>query len=219
MAISTIVTKSNQAKALIKKALKKHGNKVVVACSFGKDSITLAHLALQVKKDIPIFTVLTKYKPKETFVYLDKMKKLWNLNLKVYQSDEDVDPKLYKTDPNKCCTILKVEPTKRAVRDYDAWICGLRNTEGKTRKNYKKVEKKGKLIKYNPILNWTEVDIWKYIAINQIPVHPWYVLGYRSLGCQPCTKLVDDGKYERNGRWLGTTKCGGECGIHTVILK
>jgi len=217
--INTIVTKTKKAKKLIKKALDKHGDKVALSCSFGKDSITLVHLALQVKKDFPIFTVMTKFKPLETFEYMSKMKELWNLNLKVYYSETPIAPNLYKTNPNKCCRILKVKPTEEAVKNLDGWITGLRNTEGRTRKDYKKIEKKGKLIKYNPLLEWTELDIWRYLAINHIPVHHWYKLGYRSLGCAPCTNIVDDSEVEREGRWSGTNKCGGECGIHTKILK
>lgn len=217
--INTIATKAEKAKKLIKEALDKHQEKVAVACSFGKDSITLVHLAIQVKKDFPIFAVMTKFKPPETFEYMEEMKKLWNLNLTVYQSKVDVAPDLYKTDPDECCRILKVEPTKEAVKNLDAWIAGLRNTEGKIRKDYQEIQTKGRLLKYNPILEWTEVDIWRYIAIKQIPPHPWYGLGYRSLGCAPCTKLIDDLELERKGRWSGTSKCGGECGIHTSVLK
>lgn len=219
MSVNTIVTKTNKAKALIEKAIETHKEKVAVACSFGKDSIVVVHLAMQVKKEVPVFSILTKFKPKETFEYKDKMQKLWNINLKVYQSKANVDPNLYKTDPYECCQVLKVEPTKEAVKNLDAWICGLRDTEGRTRKNYQEVEKKAHLIKYNPILKWTELDIWRYIAIHQIPVHPWYALGHRSLGCGPCTELIDDEELERAGRWLGTSKCGGECGIHTKTLK
>ena len=101
----------------------------------------------------------------------------------------------------------------------NGWITGLRNTEGRTRKDYSIIEENGSLIKYNPILSWTELDVWKYIAIYQIPVHPWYKLGYRSLDCAPCTHLISDDQGEREGRWMGTSKCGGECGIHTKILK
>lgn len=216
---NTIVTKTRKAKELIRKAIDKFGKKVAVSCSFGKDSMVVVHLALQVKKDFPIFSVMTKFKPKETFKYMEEINNLWNLNLQVYQSEVEVDSELYRNDPDACCMILKVEPMKRAVAELDAWICGLRKTEGRTRKEYMEVERRGALVKFNPILEWTELDVWKYIAINEIPVHPWYVKGYRSLGCEPCTKLIPDEKLEREGRWQGTSKCGGECGIHTKVLK
>lgn len=219
MSCITVVEKIERAKDLINDAVKKHGDKVAISCSFGKDSIVVLHLARQIKKDIPVFAVLTRFQPKETFTYKDQMKKFWNLNLKEYSSDIEIASDLYKTNPDECCRLLKIEPTKEAVKNLDAWICGLRNTEGRTRKNYQAIEKKGLLYKYNPILDWTELDVWKYIALNKIPAHPWYGLGYRSLGCAPCTKLIPDEKLEREGRWQGTSKCGGECGIHTRLLK
>jgi phosphoadenosine phosphosulfate reductase len=73
------------------------------------------------------------------------------------------------------------------------------------------------LIKLNPILIWYEREIWQYLALNNVPVNPLYNEGYRSLGCAPCTKIAQ-GVDERAGRWIGTSKCGGECGIHTKPL-
>ena len=129
-----LVEKIEHSKEIIRKALKEYG-KVRLACSFGKDSMVVLHLALQVDRDIDVFAVMTPYKPIETFEYMDKMKREWELNLTEYTSDEIVPDKLYKTNPNKCCEILKVEPTKKALEGYDAWITGLRNTEGRTRKD------------------------------------------------------------------------------------
>lgn len=216
---NTIVGKIKHAKQIIFNAIKRFGNKVEVACSFGKDSMVVVHLAIQIKPDIRIFTIMTPFKPKETFEYKDKMIQHYNLNLIEYIATEKVDTNLPKDNPDECCRILKVEPTKRAVKNLYAWICGLRNTEGRTRKNYKEIEEKNGLTKINPILNWTELDIWRYLAINNIPVHPFYARGYRSLGCEPCTTIISDNALEREGRWIGTSKCGGECGIHTIALK
>jgi len=113
-----------------------------------------------------------------------------------------------------------VEMTKKAVKDYNVWFAGLRRDEGRTRTNYDYVEEKNGLIKVNPILDFTEKDIWKYLAINRIPPNPLYREGYRSLGCAPCSKVEqDENETERAGRWQGTSKCGGECGIHTQPLK
>ncbi|MFX0206627.1 MAG: phosphoadenylyl-sulfate reductase [Candidatus Hodarchaeota archaeon] len=211
--------KMSSAKRIISDALKQFGDKLAVACSFGKDSMVVLHLALQVNPRIKIFAIMTPFKPKETFDYKDEMIAKYRLNIKEYMSSEIVDPLLPKTNPDECCRILKIEPTKVAVQNLDAWICGLRNTEGRTRKDYKIFEEKNGLTKINPILNWTELDIWRYMAINEIPVHPFYARGYRSLGCEPCTSLVNDTGLEREGRWIGTSKCGGECGIHTKPLK
>ena len=208
--------KFEHSKNIIRECLNRY-EKIAVACSFGKDSMVVVHLAISIKPDIPIFTIMTPYKPKETFEYKDKMIKLWNLNITEYRAKKDVPHGLWKTLPDECCKILKVEPTKEAVKDLDAWITGLRSTEGRTRTEYQEWELKGGLMKVNPILYWTEGDVWRYIAIHEIPVHPWYAEGYRSIGCEPCTVIGGDN--ERDGRWAGTSKCGGECGIHTQQLK
>jgi len=95
----------------------------------------------------------------------------------------------------------------------------LRCTEGRTRTDYKEVEERDKgLIKLNPILIWKEREVWQYLALNGVKVNPLYAEGYRSLGCKPCTHISSD-EDERAGRWIGTSKCGGECGIHTRPLK
>ena len=79
-------------------------------------------------------------------------------------------------------------------------------------------ERDAGLVKLNPILIWHEREVWQYLALYRVPVNPLYAQGYRSLGCAPCSKIAN-GPNERAGRWIGTSKCGGECGIHTRPLK
>ena len=124
---------------------------------------------------------------------------------------------IYITSPDECCRLLKVDPTRAAVRDLDAWICGLRSTEGITRTDFNEIEDRGGLIKINPILSFTEAEVWRYLATRGIESHPLYGKGFRSLGCAPCS--FPGGESERSGRWKNTNKCGGECGIHTQRLK
>lgn len=227
----TILDKIRKSKEIIEQAVSKYP-RIGIACSFGKDSMVVLHLALQVNPDIEVFFVSTPMKPRETLEYKDHIQKLWNLNLKTYTSAQKPIKDLWIKDPDKCCEIFKVEPTKRAIKDLDAWITGLRRTEGRTRTDYEAWEPCGKaltripgreiptsIMKVNPILDWTELDIWRYVAISNIPINPMYRKGYRSLGCEPCTKLVKETETERAGRWVGTSKCGGECGIHTMHKK
>ncbi|MFQ6049241.1 MAG: phosphoadenosine phosphosulfate reductase family protein, partial [Phycisphaerae bacterium] len=99
------------------------------------------------------------------------------------------------------------------------WVTGLRCTEGQTRSDFREIEERDKgLIKLNPILIWHEREVWQYLALNKVDVNPLYGEGYRSLGCAPCTRITSEPD-ERAGRWPGTTKRGGECGIHTRPLK
>jgi phosphoadenosine phosphosulfate reductase len=204
---------------LIDRAYQEFGEGLVVANSLGKDSSAVWHLARQVRPDIRGFIVTTRFKPKETKQFMaDEVSRC--PELQIFSNDREIPEKLYETDPDRCCEILKVEPTRQAVKEMgvSCWITGLRCTEGRTRTNYKEIEELDKgLIKLNPILIWYEREVWQYLALNQVPVNPLYAKGYRSLGCAPCTRIAQ-GADERAGRWIGTSKCGGECGIHTKPL-
>ncbi len=246
--------KVEHAKKLIEDVVKEY-ERIAVACSFGKDSMVIVHLAREVDPHIDVFSIMTPYKPRKTFEYLREMNRQMNLGITVYMvadsvpkalQDGDLEVRLlpsedfyqaksrikretgkeiYEVNPNECCGLLKVEPTKVAVRDLDAWITGLRNTEGRTREDYQEIEEKGGLVKINPILTFTEEDVFEYLQEHEISLHPWYTTEfsdgkkYRSLGCEPCTKPIYPDQLERDGRWKNTSKCGGECGIHTQRLK
>jgi phosphoadenosine phosphosulfate reductase len=241
--MSTFNTKIEAATDVIQEAIANFP-RLAVACSFGKDSMVVTHLAKTLKPNIHVFSIMTMHKPIITFKYLKKMNKLMNLDVQIFMVARNIPSQLkglnvhllpttnydylvkviggrnfYYSHPDKCCQLLKVVPTKKALENLDAWITGLRNTEGETRKDFQKIEKGDNLTKYNPILDWTETDIWKYLAINQIPVNPLYGKDYRSLGCSPCSQIIEDDEPERAGRWKNTSKCGGECGIHTQKLK
>ncbi|MHC4640799.1 MAG: phosphoadenylyl-sulfate reductase [Planctomycetota bacterium] len=204
---------------LIEQACTEHGDGLVVANSLGKDSSVVWHLAQRVNPQIRGFIVTTRYKPAETvdFMHAEVAR---CPELKIFRNDDEISEKLYTHDPDRCCDILKVQPTRQAIKEMGAscWVTGLRCTEGRTRTNFKEIEERDiGLIKLNPILIWYEREVWQYLALNNVPVNPLYSKGYRSLGCWPCTKIAQ-GKDERAGRWIGTSKCGGECGIHTKAL-
>ena len=212
--------KVERSKQLIKEAHEKYGDNLVVANSLGKDSVVVWDLAKRVNPGIKGFIVTTRFKPKETILFMEESVKKYP-ELKVYKNDVEIPEELYKTDPNRCCDLLKVEPVKRAVQEMNVkcWVTGLRCTEGRTRTDFKEVEERDEgLVKLNPILIWKEREVWQYLALNEVKVNPLYSQGYRSLGCEPCTQITNEDN-ERAGRWIGTSKCGGECGIHTRPLK
>lgn len=211
--------KVDRARGIIADAYAEFGDGLVLANSLGKDSMAIFHLAMSINPKIKVFVVTTQFKPVATTSFMYSLLHKYE-NIHIFKSDKSVPESLPKSDPDKCCQILKVEPTSRALKTLNAtaWITGLRCTEGRTRTNYMEIEQLDKgLVKVNPILLWHEREVWQYIAINQIPVNPLYEEGYRSLGCAPCT-TKSTGPDERAGRWVGTSKCGGECGIHTRPL-
>jgi cysteate synthase len=250
----TFEEKKQHSKELIQDALNTYGNKVAVACSWGKDSMVLLHLARTINPNVPIFSVLTIHKPQETFEFIAKVVEQYHLTPKIFMVGDTIPPvlreknidvtllspteyqihsekikqatshEIYTANPDLCCQLLKVVPVRYAYATLGlhAWFSGLRNSEGYTRKYVPEIEKISHTeTKINPLLTWTEEDIWKYTKNNKIPVHPWYKKKYpdgrkiRSLGCEPCTVPIFDHESERDGRWRKTLKKGGECGIHT----
>jgi phosphoadenosine phosphosulfate reductase len=192
-----------------------------LAASFGKDSIVLLHMVRTIRPDIDVVYLNTGYDFPETVEFIRRMEREWNLHLiefspriSVEEQERTLGADLYRTDPNRCCGIRKVEPMARALRNYDAWITGLRRDETEHRKNIRVVEIADELVKVNPLASWTADDVWSYIRSNDVPYNPLYDKGYVSLGCRPCTLAGTWGRFERAGRWAGTTKAGGECGIH-----
>jgi len=212
--------KVERSRQLIALACEQYGSGLVVANSLGKDSVAVWHLAKSVSADIRGFIVTTRCKPPETVQFMREEIARYP-ELQVFRNDAEIPEDLHRTDPDRCCDLLKVEPTRWAIEQMGVtcWVTGLRCTEGRTRTDFKEVEERDPgLIKLNPILIWHEREVWQYLALHQVPVNPLYAKGYRSLGCAPCTRITVSSD-ERAGRWIGTSKCGGECGIHTRPLK
>jgi phosphoadenosine phosphosulfate reductase len=194
---------------------------ICVAASFGKDSIVLLHMLREIRPEIDVVYLNTGYDFPETVEFIKQLQTAWNLRLleftpriSVEEQERTLGADLYHTDPGRCCGIRKVEPMARALRNYDAWITGLRRDETEHRKNIRVVEVADELVKVNPLAAWTADDVWRYIRSHSVPYNPLYDKGYVSLGCRPCTLAGTWGRFERAGRWAGTTKAGGECGIH-----
>jgi phosphoadenosine phosphosulfate reductase len=197
--------------------------RIALACSFGKDSVTVLSLAREIEPEIKVFMVRTGYGFAETETFKNRLKEEWNLNLEEIhpsRSKDEVEEEhgedLFSRDPKLCCELLKVEPTRRFLKNQDAWITGLRSDETEFRTSLERVEEyEGMPTKINPIADWTNEEVWEYIRSSGIPYNPLYDRGYASLGCRPCTLAGTWGRYERAGRWPGTDKK--ECGMHLPV--
>jgi phosphoadenosine phosphosulfate reductase len=207
----TLLEKVRAADMLIRQALSAHG-RVCVASSFGKDSVALLHLLIGIRPGIPVVNVLMDTEFAETVAFSRAVAKRWALNYHEHHAVQGDVP------IGECCGAVKVAAFREALQPYDVWFSGVRVSEGITRADFQPVETVNGLTKINPILDWSELDVWRYTATRGLPVHPLYALGYRSLGCARCsTPELDPGEPERAGRWPGTDRC--ECGIHTQALR
>jgi phosphoadenosine phosphosulfate reductase len=121
---------------------------------------------------------------------------------------------LWERDPDRCCHIRKVEPLLSALEPYGAWISGIRRDQSPSRAAAPKIEwsERYGVYKIHPLADWDEKRVWAYIRVNEIPYNPLHDVGFRSIGCIPCTRPIRPDEEERAGRWAGSDKL--ECGIH-----
>ena len=134
--------------------------------------------------------------------------------LTVAEQHKREGPNLWERDPDRCCHVRKVEPLVKALEPYDAWISGIRRDQSPSRTGTAKLEWSSRYDtwKIHPLADWDEKRVWAYITVNEIPYNPLHDVGYRSIGCIPCTRPTSPDEEERAGRWAGSDKL--ECGIH-----
>lgn len=197
---------------------------VAASSSFQTQGVPLLHMIAQTTPALPIIFLDTGYHFPETLLYRDQLVARWNLNLQVVRATSPNKRRdggqqvqdLYRTDPDLCCYLNKVEPMQRATAHLTAWISGIRRDQSPARANIKIVELRASgLLRIHPMATWTRKDIWQYIHDHNLPEHPLLAQGYLSIGCAPCTRPVFDGEDERAGRWNGHQKT--ECGLHTLL--
>lgn len=135
--------KVDRSLELIREAYQRFGDGLVVANSLGKDSAVVCDLAKRISPDIRGFIVTTRFKPPETVEFMRQELSRYP-ELRIFRNDEPIAHELYKTDPDMCCKILKVEPTRQAIEEMDVacWVTGLRCTEGRTRTDFKEIEER-----------------------------------------------------------------------------
>ena len=199
--------------------------RVALVSSFGAESVVLLHLISVMDRRTPVLFIDTEMLFAETLTYqLELTERLRLQNVQVMTParaevfERDNEGILHLHDPDACCTLRKVEPLERSLRDYDAWITGRKRYQGGQRAALDFFESERDIrIKINPLAHWGTQDVADYITENRLPRHPLVAGGYPSIGCAPCTTRVNDGENPRAGRWRELDK--EECGIHFVDGK
>jgi phosphoadenosine phosphosulfate reductase len=210
------------ASEVIERALRIVGReRLALVSSFGTESAALLKVMADVDPAIPVIFLDTGWLFEETLTYRDTL--IERLGLRDVRSvkpleealrREDPDKELWFSDPDACCRIRKVEPLKRAMAPFDAWISGRKRFQGGQRAAMPVVEADGDRLKFNPFATITPAEIESIYAAAKLPPHPLVAAGFRSVGCMPCTSRSLAGEDARDGRWRGRSKT--ECGIHTV---
>jgi phosphoadenosine phosphosulfate reductase len=216
---------------ILKFALKSFDN---IALSFsGAEDVTLIEMAHKLAPPLNVFSLDTGRLHPETYQYIETVRNHYNINLDIMAPNTASleafvkEKGLYSflEDGHKeCCGIRKVEPLKRKLATLDAWISGQRKDQSpSTRSSVPVVEidhgnsnNQRKLIKFNPLANWTSKEVWDYIRMSEVPFNALHEKGFTSIGCEPCTRPVLPNQHEREGRWWWEEATQKECGLHST---
>lgn len=212
---------------ILKNAMVFFGPKITFATSLGAEDQVITFMLSKIDKTANIITLDTGRVFPESYDLLHRTINRYGIAIKSYypdtaQVEEMVNAKginlFYESIENRklCCQVRKIVPLRRALEGMDAWITGLRREQSVTRTGLKIVEwdAANGLIKINPLLEWSESQVWDYINRHDIPYNKLHDQGFPSIGCQPCTRAVAKGEDLRAGRWWWEMPDSKECGLH-----
>jgi len=204
----------------------------VFASSLAAEDMVITDMILRAKLPIGIFTLQTGRLHKETLDMLDRIKGTYGYEVARYTPEQAaVDAYVQQNGLNafydsvemrkECCRIRKVEPLNRALAGNKAWITGQRRAQSTTRTSLEVQENDEAhgMVKFNPLADWSEEDVWNYIRSNNVPYNLLHDKGYPSIGCEPCTRAIQPGEDIRAGRWWWENPESKECGLHVVDGK
>lgn len=201
---------------------------VALACSFGVEDVVLIDLISTLKLPIDVFAIDTGRLNEETYQVAESVIQRYGIRLDWFFPERSEVERLEREkgvfsfresldNRRECCHIRKVEPLKRALTGLAGWVTGLRREQSVTRAGLEALERDathGGLLKINPLIAWTEKEVWEYARRRRIPVNPLHNKGYPSIGCAPCTRAIAPGEPSRAGRWWWENPAHKECGLH-----
>jgi len=214
------------APALIEWALGEFGSSLAIATAFQAEGMVIVDMAARISPAVRVFTLDTGRLPEETYKMIETVRERYGVTVETVAPDTgEVEAMVSLHGPNMfyrhvalrnlCCEVRKVRPIERKLRELKAWMVGLRRGQSDARADVRKIEEIEGRLKLSPLADWNATDVSAYIRVHDVPMHPLYAAGYRSIGCAPCTRAVAAGEDERAGRWWWELDAGNkEFGIH-----
>lgn len=216
------------AETVLRWAIDTFSPRLKFASSFGAEDMVMIDMLSKLAPATTIFTLDTGRLPEETYDVMERTRERYNVAIESYVPERDAVERLERErgfysfrrsveDRKFCCHVRKVEPLGRALQDVDAWITGLRREQAATRTGIQAVEldaSHGSIVKINPLVEWTEQQVWAYIREHHVPYNALHDRGYPSIGCAPCTRAIQPGEDVRAGRWWWESPATKECGLH-----
>lgn len=207
-----------------------------IAISFsGAEDVVLVDMAVRLSDDVRVFSLDTGRLHPETYQYLERVREHYGVPIEVLMPEPQAVRALvaekglfsfYRDGHRECCAVRKIAPLRAKLAGLDAWITGQRRDQSVTRVDVPSEQFDGAfgtaerpLVKFNPLAAWSSADVWAYIRANNVPYNPLHDRGFKSIGCEPCTRPVGPHEHERNGRWWWEDAGGKECGLHADNVR
>jgi phosphoadenosine phosphosulfate reductase len=216
-------------------ALREFGPEIAISFS-GAEDVVLVDMAKKAGGTFRVFSLDTGRLHPETYQFLERVREHYGVPVETYFPQPEAVQKLvrekglfsfYKDGHKECCGVRKVEPLVRALKPLSAWVTGQRRDQSPgTRAEIPVVQldptfgsPEHLLVKFNPLANWSSAQVWSYIRAHGVPYNALHERGFVSIGCEPCTRPVNPGQHEREGRWWWEEETLKECGLHAGNVK
>ncbi len=210
-------------------ALGQHG-RLVYSNSLGAEAMVLTDIIWSHLPQIDVFSIDTGRLYEETYELLEKLQRRYQRTIRVvYPDAAQLEQLVARQGVNgfyeglqarlECCRVRKVEPFKRAIAGFPAWITGVRREQSPARARGQALEwdTEHGLYRISPLLDWTEADVWQYIRARRLPYNRLHDRQFPSIGCSPCTRAIQPGESRRAGRWWWEQAESRECGLHPRV--
>jgi len=222
------VTAGATAQEIVRQGAESAHGIVKLACSFSVEDTVLIDMIHREGLAVGVFALDTGRLNEETYEVADAITERYGIQIDWYFPQNEAVEKLEREkglysfresldNRHECCGIRKVVPLGRALDGLAGWVIGLRREQSVTRTDLAAIEideNHGGILKINPLLEWSEEQVWEYAKTHRVPVSRLYAEGYRSIGCAPCTRAVAPGEHARAGRWWWENPEHKECGLH-----
>ena len=215
------------AEEVVRWAADTFGQEIALASSFGAEDVVAIDMIAKVAPGIQVFTLDTGRLHDETYEVMERVRVKYGVVIQSYFPDREAVEQLEREkgfysfresieNRKECCGIRKMEPLRRALSGMKAWMNGLRSEQAVTRSEMAVVEWDGGngLAKVNPLIDWSEEQVWEYVRANDVPYNALHDRGFPSIGCAPCTRAIKPGEDVRAGRWWWENPENKECGLH-----
>ena len=206
-------------------AISEFNGSLAVLTSFQREGVIITDLVMRLAPQIPVLTIDTGRLPAATLEMIARVEARFGIAVERLLPDStEVDEMIAAHGSNLfrdsvaqrmlCCNIRKVRPLAKRMGDKGAYFTGLRRSQGGEREFVEIFDRLRQPVRISPLADWTTADVAQYTNEHQLPTHPLYAAGYRSIGCEPCTRPVGTGESERAGRWWWENDAAKECGLH-----